>query len=107
MDPKDLKLTPFDDIIYKVFREDFPHLKIDVLGENFKSCEMVFAYFPFFSDENELKSSESKLKWRQFIEKFDKLDDFAFGTLIRSKSDEEFSPENSIFVVRVQFLAIE
>lgn len=58
-------------------------------------------------DEEELKSSGSKLKWRNFIEKFNKLDDFAFGTLIRADSSKEFSPENSVFVVRVQFLAIE
>jgi Polysaccharide biosynthesis len=35
------------------------------------------------------------------------LDDYSFGTLLRAKSTEEFSPENAIFVVRIQFLAIE
>lgn len=89
MDPKFLKLTPYDDIIYKAFREEFPELKIDVLNEN------------------DLKAASQKLKWRAFIERFDKLDDFNCGTLLRSDSSKEFSPENSIFVVRVQFLAIE
>lgn len=89
MDPRDLKLSPFDDTIYKTFREDFPDMKVDVVNEE------------------ELKSTASKIKWRNFIEKFNKLEDFAFGTLIRADSSKEFSPENSIFVVRVQFLAIE
>lgn len=89
VDPRALKLTPFDEVIYKTFREDFPDLKIDQL------------------DEEELKSASSKTKWRSFIEKFDKLEDFSFGTLIRADASKDFSPENSIFVVRVQFLAIE
>lgn len=29
------------------------------------------------------------------------------GTLIRTDASKEFSPENSILVVRIQFLAIE
>lgn len=89
VDPRFLKLTPYDDIIYKAFREEFPDLKIEVLNED------------------ELKSSEAKIKWRNFIERFNKLDDFSLGTLIRSDASKDFSPENSIFVVRVQFLAVE
>lgn len=89
VDTKLLKLTPFDDVIYKAFREEFPDLKIDVL------------------DEEELKSPSAKMKWRNFIERFNKLDDFSYGTLIRTDASKDFSPENSIFVVRVQFLAIE
>lgn len=58
-------------------------------------------------DENELKSEGSKYKWRIFCEHFNKLEDYAFGTLIRADSSEEFSAENSILVVRIQFLAIE
>lgn len=90
VDPRLLKLLgPYDDIIYKAFREEFPDLKIDVLNED------------------DLKSGSEKLKWRNFIEKFNKIDEFSFGTLLRADASKEFSPENSIFVVRVQFLAIE
>lgn len=89
VDPMLLKLTPYDDIIYKAFREEFPDLKIHVLNED------------------DLKSESAKIKWRSFIEKFNKLDDFSFGTLLRADSSKEFSPDNSIFVIRVQFLAIE
>jgi len=54
-----------------------------------------------------LKSAVEKLKWRQFAEKFNKLDDYSYGTLMRADASKEFSPDNSIFVFRVQFLAIE
>lgn len=89
MDPRDLKLTPFDDEIYTTFRHDFPNMRIDVL------------------DENEIKSVDGKNKWRIFIEKFNRIDDYSYGTLIRSNSNLEFSQDNSMFVVRIQFLAIE
>ena len=89
VDPRFLQLSPYDDIIYQTFRETFPDLKIDVI------------------DEEELKSVSAKEKWRGFIEKFDKLEDFSFGTLLRTKANEEFGPDNSTFVVRIQFLAIE
>lgn len=58
-------------------------------------------------EEKALKSDASKAKWRRFIERFDKLEDFSFGTLLRADSSQDFSPENSVFVVRIQFLAIE
>jgi hypothetical protein len=54
-----------------------------------------------------LKSATAKNRWRSFIEKFDKLDDFSFGTLLRTDASKEFGPDNSTFVVRIQFLAIE
>lgn len=58
-------------------------------------------------DENEIKSAEGKVKWRSFIEKFNKLDDFSFGSLIRTDASREFGPDNSILVIRIQFWAIE
>ncbi|EFA12213.2 Protein PBDC1-like Protein [Tribolium castaneum] len=54
VDPKYLKLTPIDDIIYKEFREEFPNLRLNII------------------EENELKSEKSKAKWRPFCEKFKK-----------------------------------
>lgn len=58
-------------------------------------------------DEDEIKSTEGKAKWRSFIEKFNKLDDFSYGSLIRADAGREFGPDNSILVIRVQFWAIE
>lgn len=84
-----MKLTPYDNLIYSAFREDFPDMKVDKIDE-----------------EKDLKSFEAKAKWRKFIEKFDKLEDFNFGTLLRADASKELF-DNSILVVRIQFLAIE
>lgn len=87
--PRDLKLTPFDDQIYNTFRQDFPNFDVQKLNED------------------QMKSAEGKELWRNFIYKFDKLDDYNFLTLIRQDVDKDASQENSILVVRIQFLAIE
>lgn len=58
-------------------------------------------------DESDLKNSASKSKWRAFIEKFNKLDDFSYGTLMRGDASQDFGPHNSVLVVRAQFWAIE
>lgn len=90
VDPKYLKLTPLDDIIYKVFREDFPNLKVNII------------------DENELKSEKGKAKWRPFCEKFKKcVEDYSFGTLLRSDASKDYTETNTILVTRIQFYAIE
>ncbi|XP_025096682.1 protein PBDC1-like isoform X3 [Pomacea canaliculata] len=90
VEPRILRLTALDNEIYTKFRETFPDLKVDVL------------------DEKELKSAESKEKWREFCEYFkEKVEDYNFGTLLRLNCKEDYSQENSIFCVRVQFLAIE
>lgn len=87
--PSCIRLTPYDDQIYQTFRQDFPNLKVDVLTDDI------------------LKSPEAKQEWRQFAEKFNKLDDYSYGTLMRANASEEFSSDNSLLVVRIQFLAIE
>lgn len=84
-----MKLTPFDDQIYQTFREDFP---------NFNVAKIT---------ETELKNPSAKHKWRSFIEKFNKLEDYSYGTLMRTDSSQDFGPHNSILVVRIQFWAIE
>lgn len=89
VDPKLLKLTPYDDQIYQTFREDFPDFNIQTVTEE------------------EIKTPQAKAKWRAFINKFDKLEDFSYGTLMRSDASIDFGPHNSVLVVRVQFLAIE
>jgi len=87
--PSCIRLTPWDEQIYETFRKDFPNLRIDKLTDD------------------DLKSPESKAKWRAFAEKFNKLDDYSYGTLMRADASKEFSEENSLLVVRIQFLAIE
>lgn len=58
-------------------------------------------------DEEQLKTDAAKVRWRTFIEKFNKLEDFSFGTIIRANAGEEFNPDNSILVIRLQFWALE
>ncbi|GBM36879.1 Protein PBDC1 [Araneus ventricosus] len=88
--PKLLKLTPYDDEIYNVFTTQFPDFKLDIL------------------EIESLKSEESKKKWRKFCEGFcETVEDATFGTLVRIDSSKDYSEENTILVLRVQFLAIE
>lgn len=89
-DPKLLRLTPIDDLIYKAFREEFPTLDVRII------------------DENDLKSKKEKDKWRPFCERFKTLlEDYSFGTLLRSDAEENYSEENTMLVTRIQFLCIE
>jgi hypothetical protein len=90
VDPKLLNLTPHDDKIYKAFKECFPDQKVD------------------FINEDELKSEAGKQKWRPFCEQFkDFVEDYSFGTLLRSDCTCEYTQENSILTTRIQFYAIE
>ncbi|XP_033215113.1 protein PBDC1 [Belonocnema kinseyi] len=90
VDPKLLRLTPHDDLIYKTFRETFSDLKVDVINED------------------ELKSEEQKKIWRPFCEQFKGVvEDYSFGTLLRSDCNLDYSETNSILVTRIQFYAVE
>lgn len=89
LDPRTIQLTPFDDIIYTNFRQDFPNLDIAVLSDD------------------DLKHPSEKIKWRSFIEKFNKIEDYSFGTLLRADASQDISENNTLLVVRIQFLAIE
>ena len=63
---------------------------------------------PFSFTEDSLHSPANKIKWREFCMRYDGvLEDYNFGTLLRLSVDAEYSPENSTFAPRVQFLAIE
>lgn len=88
-----LKLTKFDDAILEQFLEDFPEYK-----EPGKVAVV---------DEAEMKSPAGKTRWRAFCEKFKDIEDYNFGTLLRTKASDEYSQDGTIFVVRIQFYAIE
>lgn len=87
------KLTQHDDDIYETLLEDFPE---------FKEKDKVAVI-----NEEEMKSPAGKTRWRNFCEKFKEIDDYNFGTLLRTRADDEYSQENTIFAVRIQFYAIE
>lgn len=88
-----LRLTPRDDDIYNTFVEAFPE---------YKDVEKVAKI-----SENEMKSASGKVKWREFCDEFKEMDDYNFGTLLRINANEEYTESNTIFVVRIQFYAIE
>ncbi|KAF7700878.1 protein PBDC1 [Silurus meridionalis] len=90
VDPKYLKLTKNDDMIYSKFREDFPDFNIKIL------------------DPELLKSAEGKEKWRPFCNHFETLvEDFNYGTLLRLDCEKDYTEENTIFATRIQFFAVE
>lgn len=88
-----LKLTQHDDDIFNALLEDFPEFK-----DKAAVAEIL---------EDDMKSAQGKARWRAFCEKFKEIDDYNFGTLLRIRAAEEYSQENTIFAVRIQFYAVE
>lgn len=89
-----LRLTKYDDEIYECFQVHFPE---------FKDIEKLKKF-----NEEELKTKEAKERWRRFIALFEKkVDDFNFGTLLRTDCTSEYGQFNTCFVVRIQFYAFE
>lgn len=96
VEPKKLKLTKYDDEILQEFRAAFPDLADNKDGKLQKI------------DENDLKNQASKEAWRTYIAKFEKtVNDYNFGTLIRTNSLEDYTERNTMFITRIQFYAIE
>jgi len=90
IDPKILRLTPKDDLVYEQFKESFPDLEVAVI------------------DVEAMKSDKGKEKWRYFCNKFEtEVEDFNYGTMLRVDAAGDYIEENSIVVPRIQFLAIE
>lgn len=87
------RINPREDDIYDTFLEDFPE---------YKDKEKLAVI-----SEDEMKSPSGKARWREYCEKFKEIEDYNFGTLLRIRANEEYSQENSIFAVRIQFYAIE
>jgi len=94
--PRKLKLSKIDDEIFEHTMKEFPELSAD-------SHERLRKI-----DEEWMKSADGKKRWRKFIQAYEgKVTDHNFGSLIRMNSEEEYSESNTIFVMRVQFLAFE
>lgn len=59
-------------------------------------------------DEDSIKSPGGKKVWREFMMHYEKtVDDYNFGSLLRKDPTLGYEQENSMFVPRMQFLAIE
>lgn len=90
MRPSLLKLTKFDDEIYREFRRDFPKLNVDVL------------------DQEEFKSEPAKARWRPYMNHFDgTVPDFNQGCLLRLDYRGAYDESNTMLSTRIQYLAIE
>lgn len=89
-----LNLTKIDDEIHHHLLESFPE---------FRNPEKVISV-----DEDEMKSNQNKPRWREFMEAYEnKVEDYNFGTLLRRNCRGEYSEQNTMFVPRMQFYAIE
>lgn len=76
-----LRLTKMDDEIYESFMKEFP---------DFDPAATI--------DEDSMKSKAGKEKWRNWVNQFEKnIEDFNFGTIIRSRADREYEQHSTIF----------
>jgi hypothetical protein len=86
-----LRLTKMDDDILEHLQREFP---------DFDPAATI--------DEDEMKSKGGKEKWRAFMMAYqDKVDDYNFGTMLRSNPKWEYGEKETIFVPRMQFYAVE
>lgn len=89
-----LRLTQYDDEIYDTFMEMFPE---------YQDIEKLKKF-----NENDLKTKQAKEDWRKFCALFEKkIEDYNFGTLLRTDSSAEYGQYSTCFVVRIQFYAFE
>ena len=76
-----LRLTKLDDEIYEHFRRDFPE---------YDAARTL--------DEEKMKSKEGKEMWRNFMMQYEKkVDDYNFGTMLRSNPKFEYGEKETIF----------
>ncbi|KAK4154237.1 putative polysaccharide biosynthesis protein [Chaetomidium leptoderma] len=86
-----LRLTKIDDEIHDHLTRDFP---------DFDPTETI--------DEDKMKSKEGKERWRNFMMVYEKkVDDYNFGTMLRSNPKWEYGEKETIFAPRMQFYAVE
>lgn len=86
-----LRLTRLDDEILEHLQKDFPE---------FNPAQTI--------DEDQMKSKTGKERWRNFMMQYEKkVDDYNFGTMLRSNPKWEYGQKETIFVPRMQFYAIE
>ncbi|KAJ9108575.1 hypothetical protein QFC19_002291 [Naganishia cerealis] len=92
--PSKLKLTKVDDELFEDFKATFPEL----------ATPQALSHL----SEKDMKSAAGKEKWRNFIMKYEKvIPDYNFGTMLRPDAKREYDQDNSIFVTRTHFYAIE
>ncbi|KAH8548175.1 putative polysaccharide biosynthesis protein [Umbelopsis sp. PMI_123] len=90
IDASKLRLTGIDDEIYADFTESFPEIDVQHL------------------DEQHFKTDKAKEKWRNWINKYEKrVNEYNFGSLIRIDPRDDYTEQNTMFGMRMQFYAVE
>ena len=92
VEPSRLKLTgkkELDDTIYDDFKQTFPDLNI--------------AKFT----EDDIKNEKAKAAWRKFSESYKDVEDYSLGCLLRMDSGQDYTEENTVIAIKIQFFAIE
>ncbi|ESZ93888.1 DUF757 domain-containing protein [Sclerotinia borealis F-4128] len=86
-----LRLTKIDTEIYEHLMKDFPDFDPSVT-----------------INEDEMKSKAGKERWRNFMMAYEKkVEDYNFGTMLRTNPKFEYGEKETIFVPRMQFYAVE
>ncbi|PYH92899.1 DUF757 domain protein [Aspergillus ellipticus CBS 707.79] len=86
-----LRLTKMDDEILESFQKEFP---------DFDPAATI--------NEDQMKSKAGKEKWRNWMNQYEKtINDFNFGTMLRSSANVEYDKDTTIFAMRMQFYAVE
>jgi len=94
MKPSTIKLNKHDDALVATFLEAFPEF-----NDKEKLRKVT---------DDDLKTPALKTRWREYMKQWEKtIDDYNFGTLLRTDCSKEYAEDNSIFVLRIQFLVIE
>jgi hypothetical protein len=76
-----LRLTKMDDDILEHLKTDFPE---------FDPATTI--------NEDEMKSKKGKERWRKFMIAYEKkIDDYSFGTIMRSDPKWEYGKDETIF----------
>ena len=92
VEPARLKLSgsqELDDQIYKDFKESFPDLNIGKMTEE------------------DIKNEKAKVAWREFSNRYKHVEDFSLGSLLRMDSAKDYSEDNTMLAIKIQFFAIE
>ena len=91
-EPSRLRLTvsqELDDRIYTEFKQSFPDLSV---------AKFV---------EEDIKNEKAKAEWRKFSEGFKDVEDYSLGCLLRLDSGKDYTEENTVIAIKIQFFAIE
>lgn len=96
--------------------EKIPGSRLKLTKYDNEILDELFKHFPEFEspdyvkniDEESLKNAIAKERWRKYLKLFEgKVEDYNFGTLVRTSSDDFYTQEGTIFVLRLQFYCIE